>query len=66
MALLEIRTYRLKPGTTDGFHRVVVEQSIPLLERAGIDVVRFGPSEQSEDGHEEYVLIRVFAVRRGA
>lgn len=39
---------------------MVVEQSIPLLERAGIDVVRFGPSEAREDGHDEYVLIRAF------
>jgi hypothetical protein len=60
MALLEIRTYRLKPGATGSFHSVVVEESIPLLERAGIDVVRFGPSEQREEGHEEYVLIRAF------
>lgn len=58
--ILEIRTYRLKAGTSDVFHRLVAEQSVPLLQRFGINVVRFGPSEQNEDGVEEYVLIRAF------
>jgi hypothetical protein len=58
--VLEIRTYRLKAGSEAEFHRVVVEQSVPLLRRFGIDVVRFGPSEQSEDGFVDYVLVRAF------
>jgi hypothetical protein len=58
--VLEIRTYRLKAGREEGFHRVVAEQSVPLLRRFGIDVVRFGPSEQSEDGFVDYVLVRAF------
>jgi NIPSNAP protein len=58
--LLEIRTYRLKPNERAAYHRVVVEQAAPLLRRFGIDVVRFGPSEQDEDGAEEYVLMRSF------
>jgi hypothetical protein len=58
--ILEIRTYRLRQGTSASFHRLVAEQSVPLLERFGINVVRFGPSEQNEDGVEEYVLIRAF------
>jgi hypothetical protein len=57
--VLEIRTYRLKAGSEEAFHRVVAEQSVPLL-RFGIDVVRFGPSEQSEDGFVDYVLVRAF------
>jgi hypothetical protein len=57
---LEIRIYRLKDGTSDAFHRLVAEQSVPLLRTFGIDVVRFGPSEQNEEGVEEYVLIRAF------
>jgi hypothetical protein len=48
--VLEIRTYRLKAGSEEAFHRLVAEQSVPLLRRFAIDVVRFGPSEQSEDG----------------
>lgn len=58
--LLEIRTYRLKPGTVGEFHRVVTEQCVPLLRRAGITVVKFGPSEQEEDGATDYVLLRAF------
>ena len=58
--VLEIRTYRLKGGSEEAFHRVVAEQSVPLLSRFGIDVVRFGPSEQSEDGFVDYVLVRAF------
>jgi hypothetical protein len=58
--VLEVRTYRLRPGTTEAFHRLVSERSVPLLERFGINVVRFGPSEQNEEGVEEYILIRAF------
>jgi hypothetical protein len=58
--VLEIRTYRLKAGSEEAFHRLVAEQSVPLLRRFAIDVVRFGPSEQSEDGFVDYVLVRAF------
>jgi hypothetical protein len=57
---VEIRTYRLKPGSGEAFHRLVTEQSVPLLRRFGIDVVRFGPSERSDDGYVDYVLVRAF------
>ena len=60
MAILEIRTYRLKPGTDAAFHRLVVEQSIPLLRQFGIDVVRFGPSGLVDEGFVDYVLVRSF------
>jgi hypothetical protein len=59
--LLEIRTYRLKTGTTEAFHATVAERAAPLLAQFGLDVVRFGPSEMNEDGVEEYVLMRTFA-----
>ena len=58
--LLEIRTYRLKPGTIDDFVRVMRDECVPLLERFGIDVVDCGPSLVAEDGHEEAYLIRAF------
>ncbi|MFD5251147.1 NIPSNAP family protein [Amycolatopsis sp. NPDC058340] len=58
--ILEFRTYRLKPGTTEDFLRVMTEESIPLLERAGLRVVDFGRSLVAEDGHEEAYLIRAF------
>ena len=42
--ILELRTYRLKTGTGPSFHRLVVEDSIRMLERCGVEVVAFGPS----------------------
>jgi hypothetical protein len=59
--ILEIRTYRLKPGTRDEFVRVMREEAVPLLEEAGIRVVDCGASLVAEDGHEEAYLIRAFA-----
>ncbi|EFL17572.1 NIPSNAP family protein [Streptomyces sp. C] len=59
--ILEIRTYRLKPGTGEEFVRVMREESVPLLEAAGIRVVDCGASLVAEDGHEEAYLIRAFA-----
>ena len=52
--ILEIRSYTLKPGTRDEFHRVVVEQSMPMLKRWNVDVVSFGPS--SHDGNSYYLM----------
>ncbi len=60
MSVLEIRTYRLKPGTSAAFHQSMAERSVPLLLQFDIGVVRFGPSEQNEEGVEEYVLMRSF------
>ncbi|MGW5667726.1 NIPSNAP family protein [Micromonospora sp. NPDC003776] len=57
---LEIRTYRLKPGTVDEFVRVLRDDAAPLLGRFGIRVVAAGPSLVREDGHEEAYLIRGF------
>ncbi len=57
---LEIRTYRLKPGTGDEFVRVMREESIPLLREFGIRVVSAGASLVADDGHEEAYLIRAF------
>lgn len=58
--IVEIRTYRLKPGTADEFVRLMREKSLPLLETAGIRVVAAGRSLVAEDGHEEAYLIRAF------
>ncbi|MEV0273689.1 NIPSNAP family protein [Hamadaea sp. NPDC050747] len=60
MPVLEIRTYRLKPGTRDEFVRVMREESAPLLAAAGIRVLDAGPSLVDEDGFEEAYLVRVF------
>jgi len=57
---MEMRTYRLLPGTRDEFVRVMREESVPLLRAAGITVVDAGPSLVDEDGFEEAYLIRLF------
>jgi uncharacterized protein (TIGR02246 family) len=56
-ATLEIRVYTLKPGVRDDFHARFVSDSLPLLHRAGIDVVAFGPSQHDRDS---YFLMRSF------
>ncbi|MFI9594320.1 NIPSNAP family protein [Nonomuraea sp. NPDC052265] len=61
--ILEIRTYRLKPGTRDDFLRVMRDEALPLLAKAGIDVVAHGASLVDEDGHEEAYLIRAFPTK---
>jgi len=58
--ILEIRTYRLKPGTRDSFVKLMREVALPLLKTAGIDTVRCGPSLVDEDGNEEAYLMRAF------
>jgi hypothetical protein len=50
--VVEIRSYRLKPGSGAAFHRLVVKESMPML---GVDVIAFGPSLDDAD---LYVLIR--------
>jgi NIPSNAP len=59
--IIEIRTYRLRPGTRDDFVRIMATESLPLLRKHGITVVDSGASLVDEDGHEEAYLIRAFA-----
>jgi hypothetical protein len=58
MAIIEIRTYRLLPGTRDEYDGLFREAALPLLRRFGIDVVGAGPSLDDPNG---YLLIRSFA-----
>src|SRR5437867_6013499 len=37
--LIEVRSYKLKPGTAAAFHAVVVSSGMPLLREWGTDVV---------------------------
>lgn len=55
---VEIRGYHLKAGTRPEFHRLVTEQSLPMLRRWNVDVVAFGPSRHDDDS---YFLIRSYA-----
>jgi hypothetical protein len=56
--LVEIRSYNLKAGRREEFHRLVVEKSLPMLKRWNVDVVGFGPSPHDADS---YFLIRAYA-----
>lgn len=55
--VLDVRTYRLVPDRRDEFDRIFREGALPMLERAGIEVVAFGPSL---DDDNSYCLIRAF------
>ncbi|HRF50956.1 MAG TPA: NIPSNAP family protein [Anaerolineales bacterium] len=57
MKLVEIRSYILKAGRRDVFHRLVTEESLPLLKRWKVDVVAFGPSQHDDTS---YFLIRAY------
>jgi len=52
---LEIRSYNLKHGTREEFHRLFIEEAFPMLKRWNVDVVTYGPSLHDEDS---YYLIR--------
>lgn len=58
--LLEIRTYRLKPGTIDAFHQAMHERAVPMLRDKGMNVVTYGKSDHEE---ETYHLVRAYASR---
>lgn len=55
--LVEIRSYNLKPGTRKEFHRLFLEEALPLLNRWNVDLVAYGPSLHDENS---YYLIRRF------
>ena len=52
---VEIRSYNLKHGTRDEFHRLFIEGAFPMLKRSNVDVVAYGPSLHDKDS---YYLIR--------
>jgi hypothetical protein len=55
--LVEIRSYKLKPGSGSRFHNLVSNQSIPLLDEWGMEVVAYGQSLHDPDS---YYLIRAY------
>jgi hypothetical protein len=56
-AVLDLRTYALVPGGRDEFDRIFREDAFPMLRRAGVQVVGYGPS-LADDRH--YFLARAF------
>jgi NIPSNAP len=57
-SLLEMRLFKLRPGTRDEFHRISDEGTIPMMRRYGINVLAYGPTLNDENG---YLLLRSFA-----
>jgi len=55
--VIEIRSYIIKAGKRDEFHRLVSMESFPLMRKWGVDVVAFGPSVHDE---KSYVLMRAY------
>ena len=55
--MIEIRSYNLKPGTRNEFHRLFFEEALPLLRKWKVEVVTFGPSLHDEDS---YFLVRSY------
>ena len=55
--VVEIRTYKLKPGSGAEFQRAFVEEALPMLQRWDVEVVAFGRSLDDEDS---FCLIRAY------
>ncbi|WP_284615393.1 SRPBCC domain-containing protein [Aquabacterium humicola] len=55
--LVEVRSYKLKPGTLAAFHATVSQQAVPMLQDWSTDVVAFGPSAHEADC---YTLVRAY------
>jgi hypothetical protein len=55
--VLDVRTYKLGPGGREEFDRIFCEGALPMLRRAGISVVGYGPSIVDDAG---YFLMRSF------
>jgi len=53
---VEIRSYNLKSGTRDEFHRLFNQEAFPLLKRWNVDVVTYGPS--LHDANSYYLMRR--------
>jgi hypothetical protein len=56
--LVEIRAYRLKPGTRAEFHAAATNHALPMVRAHGMDVVAHGPVPNDDNG---YFLVRSFA-----
>ena len=55
---VEIRSYNLKSGNRQEFHRLLVERALPMLQRWKVDVVRYGVSPHDKDS---YCLMRAYS-----
>lgn len=55
--VVEIRSYNLKAGTRNRFHKLFLERAYPMLQRVQMDVVGYGPSMHDENS---WFLMRSF------
>lgn len=55
--IVELRVYKLKPGSADAFGARFRDQIAPMLKRHGIEVVHFGPSLADPDS---FCMVRAF------
>lgn len=55
--LIEIRSYKLKPGALAEFHEAVATGAVPMLRECGMQVVAFGASPHEPDA---YFLVRAY------
>lgn len=55
--LLEMRLFKVHPGTRAEFDRISRDGTIPMMRRQGITVIAHGPSLNDDDG---YYLLRAF------
>ena len=56
--LLEMRLFRVRPGTREEFHRISHEGTVPLMRSLGIEVLAYGPAANNND---LYYLLRAFS-----
>ena len=54
---VEFRSYNLKPGSRDEFHRLFLDRALPMLTRWRVNVVAYGPSPH---GPNAYFLFRSY------
>ncbi|WP_433649981.1 NIPSNAP family protein [Micromonospora zamorensis] len=55
--IVEVRSFRVRPGTRDEFDRVSREGTVPMMRRYGFTVLACGLTLDDEDG---YYLVRLF------
>lgn len=55
--IIEIRTYIIKENKRETFHKLIKENSIPMLKRWKVDVLDYGKSLHDENS---YFLIRKY------
>ena len=53
--MIEIRIYKLKKGTSQGYKKVFTQESLPMLRRWNVNVIAYG---FSLDDEETFYLIR--------